>query len=238
MKPRGLRGEGEGSRAAARRSPARCSHWVSPAAVRSGPPGGSQKCRAEGACEPAARPGCSPRPCRGQRASLQAPARCGRTPPPSAALSGLLRAGAAQHASRVLDRPELGKSQRNVTRSQMASVGDHEGRACLLRKLHSQAPPPGPGSRVHPSPHVNAGGLCGGSQQQFRGAVPARGSTPSGFLQRAWGFLRAGPGDRTATASSGPLLPSALATRTASTAGRRRDSPRVQQRLLCRAGAG
>lgn len=57
-------------RAEAGCSPARCSHWVFPAAVRSGPPGGSQMCPGEGACEPAAQPGRSPRPCRAEQCLL------------------------------------------------------------------------------------------------------------------------------------------------------------------------
>lgn len=41
-------------------------------------------------------------------------------------------------------------------------------------RSHKTTPPSErPGSSVHLSPHVNAGGLRGGSQQQFRGSVPA-----------------------------------------------------------------
>lgn len=43
--------------------------------------------------------------------------------------------------------------------------------------------PPGPGSHIHVSPHVDAGGLSGGSQKQFGGSVPANTSTPPRILQ-------------------------------------------------------
>lgn len=46
-------------------SPARCFHWASLAAARSGPPAGSRRFLAAEVCVPAALPECSPRPCAG-----------------------------------------------------------------------------------------------------------------------------------------------------------------------------
>lgn len=52
-------------------SPARCFHWVFPAAARSGRPAGSQTFQAAEVCEPAAQPGYSPQPWTGDITATQ-----------------------------------------------------------------------------------------------------------------------------------------------------------------------
>lgn len=162
--------EGEGGAGC---SPARCSHWVSPAAVRSGPPGGSQMCPGEGACGPAARPRRSPWPCRAEQSSASPHTPVSTTP------------------TRPWDGLELQRSRGGGHRWAQQASGDCRAgppvdlsaggfpwgsQAQATSLSWEQMPAPSPQTaptRPPPSPHVDAGGLRGGAQQQLRGSVPA-----------------------------------------------------------------
>lgn len=127
-------------------------------------------CPGEGACGPAARPGRSPWPYRAEQSLTSHTCQHHPTWPWDGLELQRSLGVATDGPSRPLVTAGQGRLWTAVRGLPLGVPG-----AGHLPELGAEASPPPQTvpTRPLPSPHVDAGGLCGGAQQQLRGSVPA-----------------------------------------------------------------